>query len=72
MSRRSVQLTFLCGVRVQDIMGDAQLGTESLAIIYAVFAIGNFVSPIVVQKLGARPCMVLVRAQDRERECVCV
>ena len=53
-------------------MGDAQLGTESLAIIYAVFAIGNFVSPIVVQKLGARPCMVLVRAQDRERECVCV
>lgn len=44
---------------LKDIMGDAQLGTESLAIIYAVFAIGNFVSPIVVQKLGARPCMVL-------------
>ncbi|EGD83101.1 hypothetical protein PTSG_03741 [Salpingoeca rosetta] len=44
---------------LKDIMGDNQLGTESLAIIYAVFALGNFISPIVVHYIGARPSMFL-------------
>lgn len=41
-------------------MDDSQLGTQSLAIIYAVFSLANFVSPIIVHYLGARFCMFLV------------
>eukprot|EP01147_Barroeca_monosierra_P009483 gene9483-1724_t len=44
---------------LKDIMDDSQLGTQSLAIIYAVFSLANFVSPIIVHYLGARFCMFL-------------
>lgn len=41
-------------------LGKPQLGNQSLAIIYSVFALANFIAPPIVQALGTRISMIIV------------
>eukprot|EP00049_Salpingoeca_infusionum_P005212 m.89331 g.89331 ORF g.89331 m.89331 type:complete len:447 (-) comp12891_c1_seq1:104-1444(-) len=43
---------------LDKVLDNKSLGYESLAIIYALFAFANFISPVVVKKLGNRVGMV--------------
>ena len=43
---------------LKDILGDKNIGFNSLAIIYVVFALANFVATPIVDKFGSKWCMV--------------
>ena len=47
------------------------LGNQSLAIIYIVFALANFIAPPIVEKIGVRPAMLVVREEDGGRAASC-
>lgn len=46
---------------LKDVLHKSELGNQSLAIIYIVFALANFIAPPIVDKLGMRLSMILVR-----------
>lgn len=47
---------------LKDVLHNAALGNQSLAIIYIVFALANFIAPPIVEKLGVRPAMIVSSA----------
>lgn len=53
----------------KDVLHKDQLGNQSLAVIYIVFALANFIAPPIVHKVGPRVTMFFVRRRHMKREC---